>query len=130
MGRQFSWLTNNERRWRIEDISKHEWTKRNIWTLPAKRKYHLQHRSKYNPEYMLCQSNSSMHHYECIALCKDISLQRRQVIMNVLHHDNMVSANSSTVMATTETLQPALQFRHQDPTKSVIHLLKLVLVSQ
>jgi len=22
------------------------------------------------------QSNSSMHHYECIALCKDISLQR------------------------------------------------------
>jgi len=77
-----------------------------------------------------CQSNSSMHHYECIALCKDISLQCRQVIMNVLHHDNMVSANSSTVMATTETLQPALQFRHQDPTKSVIHLLKLVLVSQ
>ena len=49
------------------------------------------------------QSNSSMHHYyECVALCKDISLQRgrfcarshslvypkiqrRQVIMNVLH---------------------------------------------
>jgi len=80
MGRQFSWLTNNERRWRIEDISKHEWTKRNIWTLPAKRKYHLQHRSKYNPEYMLCQSNSSMHHYECIALRKDISLQHRHRI--------------------------------------------------
>jgi len=25
---------------------------------------------------MLFQSNTSMHHYECVALCKDISLQR------------------------------------------------------
>jgi len=26
-----------------------------------------------------CQSNSSMHRYECVALCKDISLQRGQL---------------------------------------------------
>ena len=51
------------------------------------------------PAQFTIQSNSSMHHYGCVGLCKDISLQRgrfcaslmypkiqlRQVIMNVLH---------------------------------------------
>ena len=36
------------------------------------------HNSRHSqqPQYHPIQSNSSMHHYECIVLCKDISLQK------------------------------------------------------
>ena len=38
------------------------------------------------------QSNSSMHHYECIALCKDISLQRGRFCIRSLASYNAFSA--------------------------------------
>jgi len=42
------------------------------WISPEIRLLVLSYRTLYGT----IQSNSSMHHYECVALCKDISLQR------------------------------------------------------